>query len=292
MRAVKENAYAKINLFLDVSAKRPDGYHDINTVMHSLSLCDTLTVSVAPAKNTSVSLTVMGNDRLVTDNKNLAVMAARLYLERTAKTAEVKIKLVKNIPIAAGLAGGSSDAAATLRAMNKLFGHYLSSRALSSLALEIGSDVPYCLDGGTALCQGRGEIITPTHNPHLYTAVAVADEYVSTPMAYAALDRLYSDFDGSIPTRGEELLGVMLSSLKNKKNDLTAVYNIFEEVVFDSCPKSKMIKSEMYSLGAVAAAMSGSGPSVFGIFDSKYQAENATQVLRAKGFRAWYAESV
>ncbi len=292
MRAVKENAYAKINLFLDVSAKRPDGYHDINTVMHSLSLCDTLTVSVAPAKNTSVSLTVMGKDRLVTDNKNLAVMAARLYLERTAKTAEVKIKLVKNIPIAAGLAGGSSDAAATLRAMNKLFGHYLSSRALSSLALEIGSDVPYCLDGGTALCQGRGEIITPTYNPHLYTAVAVADEYVSTPMAYAALDRLYSDFDGSIPTRGEELLGVMLSSLKNKKTDLTAVYNIFEEVVFDSCPKSKMIKSEMYSLGAVAAAMSGSGPSVFGIFDSKYRAENATQALRAKGFRAWYAESV
>ena len=97
MRAIKENAYAKINLFLDVSAKRPDGYHNVNTVMHSLSLCDTLTVSVTPSKSTAVSLIVLGNDRLVTDDKNLAVMAARLYLERTAKTADVKIKLTKNI---------------------------------------------------------------------------------------------------------------------------------------------------------------------------------------------------
>ena len=292
MRAVKENANAKINLFLDVSAKRPDGYHDINTVMHSISLSDTLTVSVTSARATSVTLKVEGNDRLVTDDKNLAVLAAKLYLERTAKTAYGQIKLVKNIPVAAGLAGGSTDAAATLRAMNKLFGHYLSSRALADLALELGSDVPYCLLGGTALCEGRGEIINPIYNPHFYTAVAVADEYVSTPLAYAALDRLYSDFDGSVVGRGKELYRNMICSLQNKSPDLGAVYNVFEEAVFDSCPKSRIIKSDMYSLGALTAAMSGSGPSVFGIFNSKSAAEFATLELKAKGFRAWFAESV
>ena len=292
MRAVKENAYAKINLFLDVAAKRPDGYHDINTVMHSVSLCDSLTVTVAPARVSSVSLRVVGNDRLVTDGKNLAVMAAKLYLEKTAKTAAVTIKLLKNIPVAAGLAGGSTDAAATLRALNKLFGHYLSERALSELALKLGSDVPYCLVGGTAVCTGRGEIITPTYNPHLYAVIAVADEYVSTPAAYSALDRLYSDFDGSVVRIGEKFYGNISSSLENKKIDTSSLYNIFEEVVFDTCPKSREIKSKMYSFGARSALMSGSGPSVFGIFATKNEAENAVKQLCTLGIRAWYAESV
>ena len=292
MRAVKENAYAKINLFLDVTAKRSDGYHDINTVMHSVSLFDSLTVTVAPSRVSSVSLRVVGNDRLVSDGKNLAVIAAKLYLERTAKTAEVTIKLLKNIPVAAGLAGGSTDAAATLRALNKLFGHYLSERALLELALELGSDVPYCLIGGTAVCTGRGEKITPTYNPHLFAVIAVGDEYVSTPMAYSALDRLYSNFDGSCMRVGEKLYSNISSSLENKKIDTSSFYNIFEEVVFDVCPKSREIKSKMYSLGAVSALMSGSGPSVFGIFATKEEAESAKEQLRSCGIRAWYAETV
>lgn len=292
MRAVKENAYAKINLFLDVVAKRPDGYHDINTVMHSISLCDTLTVTLTPARAPSVHLTVEGNDRLVTDTKNLAVLAALSYLERTANTGAVKIKLVKNIPVASGLAGGSSDAAATLRAMNKLFGHYLSERALMSLALEIGSDVPYCIRGGTAVCEGRGEIITPIQSPRLHTVVAVANEYVSTPAAYASLDAIYSDFDGSVSGRGEMLYPKMLSSLRDGKLDCAAVYNIFEDAVFKTCPNSCQMKSEMYSLGALCAAMSGSGPSVFGIFGDEASARSACEILKARGARAYYAVSV
>ncbi len=292
MRAVKERANAKINLFLDVRAKRPDGYHDINTVMHSVSLYDEVTVCVAPSANTSVSLRVVGNDRLVTDNKNLAVIAAKLYLERTAKTAAVSIKLVKNIPISAGLAGGSTDAAATLRAMNKLFDGYLSDRALRAMALDIGSDVPYCLFGRTAVCEGRGEIITPTYHPTLYTVIAAPNEYVSTPAAYSELDRIYSDFDRSVGRRGEQLYDKMLSALAEKRIDFSAVYNIFEDAVFPLCPRSAEIKAEMYRLGAVSAAMSGSGPSVYGIFESENAARIAADRLKNEGVSAYYAASV
>ena len=292
MRAVKENAYAKINLFLDTTAKRADGYHDVRTVMHSVSLFDTLTVSVAAARVSSVSLRVVGNDRLVSDDKNLAVKAARLYLERASLSAEVKIKLEKRIPVAAGLAGGSSDAAATLRAMNKLFGRYFSERALLGIALELGSDVPYCLIGGTALCEGRGEIITPLPKIKLCTVPALSDEYVSTPVAYAALDRIYNSFDGSVKRSGEELFPRVINSVKRAALDSSAVYNIFEDAARDICPKSIRLKTRMYSLGASAACMSGSGPSVFGVFDSLDSARRAADILTFEGYTAFAAESV
>ena len=182
MRAVKENAYAKINLYLDVVGKRSDGFHDIETVMHTVSLSDVLTVEVAPSREASVSMQIEGERRLPTDDKNIAVKAAKLYLSRAGIADRVKITLSKNIPVAAGLAGGSADAAATLRALNRLYNRRFTDKMILSLASELGSDVPYCVNGGTALCRGRGELIERL--PELsgnYFVIGVAEsEHVST----------------------------------------------------------------------------------------------------------------
>ena len=186
MTVVKEKAYAKINLYLDVVARRDDGFHDIRTVMHSVTLSDDVTVILDRRdKGTGLRMLVDGNRRLPRDSRNIAYEAARLFLERAAIDASIIIKLKKRIPVAAGLAGGSSDAAAVLRAMNKLFKRPLSDRALLEIAAGLGSDVPYCLLGGTALCEGRGENMQlVATDRRLYTVLALAPgEYVSTPRA-------------------------------------------------------------------------------------------------------------
>ena len=181
MTSVKERAYAKINLFLDVLTKREDGFHEINTVMHTVSLCDEITVSIFSKGHRGVRLCLDGNKKLPTDGKNLAYSAAKLFLDRAMIDCEVGIKLVKRIPVAAGLAGGSTDAAAVLRAMNKLFSKPLSDKVLLELASTLGSDVPYCLLGGTALCSGRGEKIERLNsNIRLNAVVAVANDGVAS----------------------------------------------------------------------------------------------------------------
>jgi 4-diphosphocytidyl-2-C-methyl-D-erythritol kinase len=157
MKTTTEFAYAKINLTLDVVSKRSDGFHDIESVMHSLSLCDELIFTVCESDKTEISLEIKGNDSLPTDKNNLVCRAALLYLDKIGESARIGVTLIKKIPSAAGLAGGSSDAAATLRAMNRLYDGRLSEDELLTLAASIGSDVPYCLVGGTALCEGRGE---------------------------------------------------------------------------------------------------------------------------------------
>ena len=189
MNACKEMAYAKINLYLDCIGTRSDGFHEIKTIMHSLSLGDAVTVMVVSRDRQSIRMHLDGNRHLPTDSKNLAYSAAALFLERAAINADILIKLDKKIPISAGLAGGSSDAAATLRALNRLFGKCFTEKALLSMAAELGSDVPYCLLGGTALCEGRGERITRLDSSiKLHTVVAVDNEHISTPMAYRMLD--------------------------------------------------------------------------------------------------------
>lgn len=293
MRVVKEKAYAKINLYLDVLAKREDGFHDIKTVMHSVTLYDSLTVSMEPATETAVKMNVYGTRFLPTDGKNLASAAAQLFLERAKITAAVHIKLEKRIPIAAGLAGGSTDAAAVLRAMNKLFGKMFSMRALASMAAELGSDVAYCLTGKTALCEGRGEIITMLpKSPSLSLVIAVANERVSTPAAYKALDGIFSDFDGSVSTGGDKCYAKLTDSLNQAKLDPDGLFNIFETAVLSDCKGAAKIKARLIELGAYGSMMSGSGPSVFGVFDNIEKAKNACAALRSEGYRAYYARSV
>lgn len=293
MKTVKERANAKINLYLDVLAKREDGFHDIKTVMHSVTFGDDLTVSVEPSERTEVRLTVSGNKYLPTDSRNLAVKAAYLFLERARLTATVDIEMVKRIPVAAGLAGGSSDAAAVLRALNKLYGKLFSISALNEIAAELGSDVVYCLYGKCALCEGRGEIITKLKTKlNLYAVVAIANEHMSTPAAYKAIDGVYADFDGSVPTGGEAHFERLIPALAKDTPDLGGLFNVFESAVLDLCPGAAEAKRELMRAGALAAMMSGSGPSVFGLFETLDAAKRGCFKLRAKKFKAYYAKLV
>lgn len=293
MNAFKEKAYAKINLYLDVVSKRDDGFHEIKTVMHTVSLSDDVTVAVVPSNKLSIELFVDGAIFLPTDSKNLAYRAAELFFERLGETAAVRIRLVKRIPISAGLAGGSSDAAAVLRALNRLYKRPFTQKALMNMGAELGSDVPYCIVGKTALCEGRGERITRLEcAPSLNVVIASADERVSTPLAYSALDLKYSDFKSYDASENEEHLSELISSLDNGEILKNGLFNVFESVVFDKCPKAKELKSIMISLGAETAMMSGSGPSVFGVFKTESEGKNACKKLEAAGYRAYFARSV
>ena len=292
MKTTIEFAYAKINLTLDVVGKRSDGFHDIESIMHSLSLADELKLSLCKSDDTEISLKIIGNDALPTDGTNLVSKAARLYLESIGESAKLDITLTKNIPSSAGLAGGSSDAAATLRALNRLYGDRLSEQALLLLAASLGSDVPYCFVGGTRLCSGRGEIMTEikTEAKGVFV-VAIGEDSVSTPGAYAELDRIYSDFiepnlDGGL-CKDE-----MLTALSRGDISSRALYNIFENAVSPSCPSVGKIKEIMLSHGALGALMSGSGPSVFGLFANMNAAKTAKEKLCESGYRAFTAESL
>lgn len=288
MQVIKENAYAKINLFLDVVGRRSDGFHDVNTVMQTVSLFDTITLSASASPTSRVTLRT-DDATLPTDGKNLVVRAAERYLRQAGISAIVDIVLEKKIPVAAGLAGGSSDAAATLRAMDRAFGGALTRAELLDLAATIGSDVPFCLVGGVGLCRGRGEVLTPLDGESRGAyVIGCADESVSTPVAYAELDRIYHNFDGSVRFGRDDVCATLIEQLRG--NDVpTALYNIFEEPIFAMASGARMTKELLLNAGARAAQMSGSGPSVFGVFDTEDGAERAAAVLIAHGIRAYTA---
>ena len=293
MTSVKELAHAKINLFLDILSKRDDGFHDIKTVMHTVSLADEVTVSVASSDRPSVKITNVSGVKLPIDNRNLAYRAAEFFLERTMIQASVTITLKKMIPVAAGLAGGSSDAAAVLRALNRLFKRPLTDKYLLSLATELGSDVPFCLIGGTVLCTGRGEELTRLPKAEIeHMVIAVADEHVSTPWAYARLDEIYEDFKFSRSDKTDEHYADLMRRIENKDFTEFKLYNIFENAVFSTCIGAESIKGALLQLGATNAMMSGSGPSVFGIFKSKMLCDKAIASLSQRGISAWYVTSV
>ncbi|MBQ8858628.1 MAG: 4-(cytidine 5'-diphospho)-2-C-methyl-D-erythritol kinase [Clostridia bacterium] len=290
-RRTTYHAYAKINLYLDILSRRTDGYHDLLTVMHSLSLRDDVTVEVLPCPTTNISMRVFGSYLLPTDERNLAYRAADAFLRRIGKTARVRIDIRKRIPIAAGLAGGSSDAAATLRALNALMGHPLGKSALLSLATTLGSDVPYCLVGGTQICRGKGEKMQPIScKTPLHAVVAIGGkEHIATPRAFADADAYYADFDGSVP-HGSDPDGLYAALAAGDIDALGAhIYNAFEPVVLPSCPLASALKEKMLALGAYAAHMSGSGPSVFGLFRTR---EEANRVATALGKGAYAVSSV
>lgn len=293
MCSVKELANAKVNLYLDVVNKREDGFHDIKTVMHEISLSDEVVVSIRDADKRGVRLYMSGEGILPADERNIAYRAAALFLCKADINASVEISLKKEIPIAAGLAGGSADAAAVLRAMNKLFKKPFSDKYLLALAAELGSDVPFCLVGGTALCGGRGELMTRLSDTlDLNFVVAVASERVSTPDAYMALDVAYADFKGSHSEESSAQLASLLEAVKKSSMPDSELYNIFENVIFKTCNGAEMLKSKMLRLGATHALMSGSGPSVFGVFENEGAARHAREQLVKDGVRAYFAKTV
>ena len=264
-------AYAKLNLTLDILRRREDGYHDLQMVMQTISLTDTLTITPAQGEGKMTS----NLSFLPTDGTNLAQKAAAAFRRATGLGEEVDISIDKHIPVCAGMAGGSADAAAVLRAMNQLTAAGLSPLALAQIGQSVGSDVPYCVLGGTALAEGRGERLTPLPAlPPCHIVVCKPSFPVSTP-------QLFSRVDVRKILRRPDTQG-MLEALE--QGDLSGIarrmYNVFEDVL-EPWKRAEVhaIQNALLDAGALGAIMTGSGPTVFGLFEALPQAQQAAHRL-------------
>ncbi len=275
MDRVVTKAYAKINLGLDVLRKRPDGYHDVKMVMQTVDLYDVLLVSKKADDSISISTQ---NDELPVNEDNLIYKAAKLMKDTYDIKEGVHVELVKNIPIAAGMAGGSTDAAGVMRAMNKLFELNVPYKELELHAKKIGADVPYCIQGGTVLAEGIGELLTDLPDaPQCILLIAKPEVAVSTKYVYENLNlptvTNHPDIDAIVGAIKQGDLQAMLAPMDNVLANVTEAK--YEEI--------KDIKTIMQKQGAQVALMSGSGPTVFGIFETMVQAATAYDAIKESG---------
>ncbi len=277
-------AYAKINLYLDVVGRRENGYHDIKGIMHKLSLSDTVTVELEAAEKNEITLTcsVPG---IPTDSKNIAYRAAELFLSKYAKRPySVSIHIEKRIPAAGGLAGGSTDGAAVLHAMHELIGGVEYARLIADSA-SLGADLPFCMADGAMVTEGIGDILTPCPSlPECAVLLCNTGESVSTPAAYARLDQLYGNFAET--SFDEERFSRLIRGLGSGDISLISdgIYNIFEQAVLPDCPLAAEAKRSMLAHGAVGAMMSGSGSTIFGLYRSDAEAAEAYGILSSLGY--------
>lgn len=269
---VYEKAPAKINLLLDVLHKRDDGYHEVEMVMTMVDLADRLEMEELP-RNTIIISSQAGYIPL--DEKNLAFQAAQLIKERYDVKQGVYIHLTKNIPVASGLAGGSSDAAATLRGLNRLWQLNIPLEELQQLAGELGSDVPFCVRGGTVIARGRGEKLTQIEDPpQCWVILAKPPINLSTADVYG---RLHVDEIQNRPS-----VSSMVDAIRRQRLDLVCRHmgNVLEEVTLRRYPEVQRLKDCMLRLGADGVLMSGSGPTVFGLVSKESKAVRIYNGLR------------
>lgn len=271
MNTYSIKAYAKINLGLDVCGRLENGYHIVKMIMQSVGIYDEL---IFTKTDGPVILKADGTD-LPLDENNLIVKAVELMRKEYGIRDGVSVELTKNIPIAAGMAGGSTDAAAALKAMNVMFELGLSEERLKELGVRLGADIPYCIMGKTALAEGIGEKLYRLPDmPECYLLVAKPDIDVSTKYVYEHLDAkteiTHPDIDG------------MISAIEN--NDLQGVAdrlgNVLEEVTVEAHPIVAHMKAKMLEAGAMGSLMSGSGPTVFGIFTDRQKALDACKIMK------------
>ena len=268
-------AFAKINLGLDVLGKREDGYHEVRMIMQTIRMYDQLDMR----KSVEPGIHLTTNKKYIpVDENNLVWRAAKLMMDTCGIIEGVSIHLHKVIPVAAGMAGGSSDAAATLVGMNRLFHCGLSKEKLMELGVQIGADVPYCVLRGTALAEGIGEKLTVLPPmPDCWILIGKPGISVSTKYVYTTLDlntdTVHPDIDG------------MKKALEdgNLYGITERMGNVLQDVTIPAYPEVERIKEQMKALGALNAMMSGSGPTVFGIFDNEEKAQEACQKLRESG---------
>ena len=281
---IKRLAYAKINLFLDIEGIAENGYHNIVSVMQSIDWADCVSVSSVPGGGISVSCS---NEALPVDERNIAYRAARLFLSESKIDSGVQIHIEKRIPLEAGLAGGSADAAAVLLGMNDLFASPFSQDELTQMGAKIGADVPFCLVGGTQKATGIGQILDPIEPmPPCYIVCAKMGAGVSTPAAYRALDEKFDRFRQYSPEYNK--LDLLRRAFIEKDIALlkNGCFNIFETVIEDSHSSVKQLKQALLSQGADSVMMSGSGPSVFGVFTDRKDAYAACLTLQNMGANA------
>lgn len=277
-----QTAFAKINLHLDITGIMNNGFHSVNTVMQSISLYDTVTVTKRSDNTHTVACNVQG---VPTDSSNLAIKAALAFEKATDLNIGADIYIEKHIPMAAGLAGGSADAAAVLKGLNALCGNILSTDELCRIGSSLGSDVPFCIVGGSRFADGKGDILHPyPAMPDCSLLIACGGEGVSTPMAYRLLDELYNGFSTN-DDYSPHSLEALHSALEAKSITAVAnaIYNIFESPILSIRPTAAKIKQAMLDNGALTAMMSGSGPSVFGIFENEADAISAGEKIRSIG---------
>lgn len=263
-------ANAKVNLTLDALEKRSDGYHNLRMIMMEIPLFDTVSLCKQDDITVSTNLSFLPNNE-----KNIAYRAAKLFFEATGIVGGVSIQIEKRIPVSAGLAGGSTDAAAVLKGLNQMYDANLSLTQLQELGNQLGKDIPFCLQGGVALAEGTGELLTPLSSlPHCYLVLVKPKHLnVSTKEVFGALKaselELHPDTQGAIQAIQEH----------NLSGICRRMYNVLEEVTVKKHPIITEFKNIMLEYGALGSVMSGSGPSVFGIFSEYDLAQQAREKI-------------
>lgn len=282
MKAVYE-AFSKINLMLDIITRLPNGYHSLFMLMQSVSLSDRITVETNSSGNTELAC----SQRLIpTDKSNIAYKAADAFFDYTKiKNTGLKINIEKNIPFSAGLAGGSADGAAVIQALDDIYATSLSDYQKNRIGIKVGADVPFCLTGGTRLAQNTGDILSPLPDmKNCYIVLCKPDMGVSTKKAYDA-------FDQNKNLRHLDCAGILYAaSLGDYEAVCAKIGNVFEQLV--EVPERVKIKSVMNAFKAKATCMSGSGPTVFGVFLNKSDAQKACEKLKLKYAQTFLCEPV
>ena len=284
VRSISVPAYAKLNLTLDILGKRDDGYHEMKMVMQTISLHDDVTVTLT---DKGITCRIAGAE-LPCDERNLAVKAANAFCEAMDYRGGIDIALTKRIPSEAGMAGGSADAAAVLRALRDLVSPALTDERLEQISARIGSDVPFCICGGTQLAEGRGEKLTVLNPaPECFVAVCKPDFPISTPALFARVDGV------TITDRPDT--DAMLAAIERGDADTLCanVRNVFEQALPDAQrQRIEEIKRALVENGAACAAMTGSGSAVFGLFSDEVLCRNACEVLQGDRIETFFAEFV
>jgi len=272
---IKTNAYAKLNLTLDITGVLPDGYHSLDMIMQSVSLCDTVTLTT----NECGAVVAMSDDeKLNSYGSNIAGKAAAMFFGAAGISDGVEIYIEKKIPLAAGLGGGSADAATVICALNSAYGNPLSDQSLQEIGLSLGTDVPFCMLGGTMQALGKGDKLTHLKIiPDCWFVLAKPCDKITT-------GQLYSDLDNITILRHPNTAAAKDAI---EREDLTAlcdnVYNVFE-AVWDE-PQMDNVRLAMLQRGAIATGLSGSGPTIFGIFDGRISAQKCCDFI--KGNQMW-----
>ncbi len=289
------NAYAKLNLLLDVTSKRPDGYHDIATVMQTVDLHDEINITVVPSETPSIALTCENSadcPGIKWDSTNLVYKAAECALKHAKAPVSVTMSVRKDIPDGAGMGGGSADAAAVLNGLNEMLGLGLSLNELLPLGESLGADVPFCILGGTALCEGKGEILTPLPAPKAYPCVILKPPVsLSTKDIYILTDKYLEDTDNYGSLHPDPKAFVSALNSPDPSATLKTFGNFMEYAALEICPGIGELKDILIRSGAIVSQMTGSGSAVFGIYEDAEAAKKAFDGIdpsKAKKFISFF----